>query len=68
MMSASGFAAYAVVMGLLQKMEERGDLPRVDIIDILDSALAAIEDIETDESSVRLARQMLERQIQLWKG
>jgi hypothetical protein len=67
-MSASGIAAYAVVIGLLQKMEERGDLPRVAVIDILDGALSAIEEVDTDAGDVRLARKMLERQIKRWRG
>lgn len=66
-MSAPGIAAYAVVMGLLRSLEERGDLPRAAIIDVLDGALAAIEDISTDAADVRLARHMLERQIALWR-
>ncbi len=67
-MTASGIAAYAVVMGLLQKLDERVVLPRIDIIDIMDGALAAIEDVDTDDADVRLARQALERQIKLRKS
>lgn len=67
-MTALGIASYSVVMGLLSKLEERGVLPRSDIIDILDGALAATEGLETDDKAVRLARQALERQIRLWKG
>ena len=67
-MTASGIAAYAVVMGLLQKLDERVVLPRIDIIDIMDGALAAIEDVNTDDADVRLARQALERQIKLRKS
>lgn len=67
-MSALGIASYAVVIGLLQKLEERGDLPRSHIIEILDSALAAIEDLDTDDDQVRLARRALEQQIKRWRA
>lgn len=67
-MSAPGIAAYAVVIGLLQTLEERGDLPRAAIINVLDGALAAIEELSTDDADVRLARRMLERQIARWRG
>ena len=60
-MSAPGIAAYALVMGLLRSLEDRGDLPRAAIIDVLDGALAAIEDIATDDADVRLARRALRR-------
>jgi len=68
MSAAPGIAAYAVVIGLLQTMEERGDLPRSVIIDIVDAALAAIEEIDSESDDVRMARQMLERQIKRWQA
>jgi hypothetical protein len=67
-MAALGIASYSVVMGLLSKIEDRGVLPRSDIIDILDGALAAIEDMDFDDDDVRLARKALERQIKRWRA
>jgi hypothetical protein len=67
-MAALGIASYSVVMGLLSKIEDRGVLSRSDIIEILDGALAAIEDLETDDDDVRLARKALERQIKRWRA
>ncbi len=67
-MAALGIASYSVVMGLLSKIEDRGVLPRSDIIEILDGALAAIEDLEADDDDVRLARKALERQIKRWRA
>ncbi len=67
-MAALGIASYSVVMGPLSKLEQQGVLPRSDIIDILDGALGAIEDLDTDDDDARLARKALERQIKRWRA
>lgn len=67
-MSDLGIASYAVVIALLSKMEKRGNLPRRDVIDIIDSALSTIEDLPADDESARVARQALEQQMRRWRA
>ena len=64
-MQAFGVAAYAVVMQMLTVLEQRRALTRDDVVDIIDGALSAIEELPTVDGSVRLARQALERHLRL---
>ena len=66
---AIGVAGYAVAMELLSKLEERGLLSRDDGVGIIDSALAALErtDAQTPHPAFRVARRMLDGQLEVWQ-
>jgi hypothetical protein len=68
-MLAVGVAGYAVAMETLNKLEERGVLDRNECASILDAAIAGLERTEenTPHEAFRLARHMLDRQLQLWQ-
>lgn len=65
-----GFAAYCVTLELLGHLHDRGILSADDGVTILDAALAGLEKTAGQHPSAEpltVARQMLERQIVVWK-
>lgn len=68
-MVSVGIAGYAVAMNTLDRLERLGVLDRNECANILDAAINDLEKTEatTPHAAFRLARQMLDRQLQLWQ-